>query len=69
MIDEYDLLVNNEPGRFTRPLSQGVSLIDLELTTAELGPLTLWEILEGYSALSDYELIFLRWEDVNFNPS
>lgn len=69
MIDEYGLLVNNEPGRSTRPLSQGISVIDLALTTAALGPLTLWEIPEEYPALSDHELIFLRWDDVDLNPS
>ncbi len=41
MIEEYGLLVNNEPGHSTRPLSQGISVIDLALTTAALGPLTL----------------------------
>ena len=69
MIEEYSLLINNEPGRSTRPLSQGISVIDLVLTTAALGPLTLWEIPEEYPALSDHELIFLRWEDVDLNLS
>ncbi len=41
MIDQYGLLVNNKPGRSTRPISQGISVIDLALSTLELGPLTL----------------------------
>ena len=63
IIDQYNLLVNNEPGRATRPSSQGISVIDLALSTMELGPLTLWEIPEEYPSLSDHELILLRWED------
>ncbi len=31
--------------------------------------MTLWEIPEKYPALSDHELIFLRWEDVDLNLS
>ncbi len=68
-IDQFALIINNEPGRSTRPASQGVSVIDLALSTTELGPLTLWEIPEDYPALSDYELILLRWEDIDVNLS
>ncbi len=57
IIDEYGLLVNNEPRRSTRPVSQ---VIDLALSTPALGPLTLWEIPEEYPTLSDHELILLR---------
>ncbi len=63
IIDQYDLLVNNEPGRATRLLSQRISIIDLAFSTVELGPLTLWEIPEEYPLLSDHELILLHWED------
>ena len=69
IIDEYGLLVNNEPGRSTRPVSQGISVIDLALSTTALGPLTLWEIPEEYPALSDHELILLRWEDIDHSLS
>ena len=57
LIEKFDLLINNKPGRSTRPSSHNVSIIDLALSTAELGPLTLWEIPEEYPALSDHELI------------
>ena len=69
LIDHFGLFVNNEPGRSTRPISQGISVIDLALSTAELGPLTLWEIPEEYPALSDHELILLRWEDIDMGLS
>ncbi len=69
MIDQYGLLINNKPGRSTRPTSQGILVIDLALSTSELGPLTLWEIPEEYPALSDHELILLRWEDINHDLS
>ena len=69
IIDQYGLLINNEPGRSTRPMSQGISVIDLALSTAVLRPLTLWEISEKYPALSDHELILLRWEDIDVSLS
>ena len=69
LIDQFGLLINNEPGRSTRPISQGISVIDLALSTSELGPLTLWEIPEDYPALSNHELILLRWEDVDVSLS
>lgn len=59
LIEKFDLLVNNEPGRTTRPASEGMSIIDLALSTTELEFLTLWEILEEYPSLSDHELILL----------
>ena len=57
----------NEPDS-TRPTSQGVSVIDLALSTVELSPLILWEIPEKYPALSDDELILLGWEDIDVKP-
>lgn len=69
LIDKFHLLINNEPGRSTRPISQGISVIDLALSTAELGPLTLWEIPEEHPAISDHELILLRWEDIDIGLS
>lgn len=65
LIENFDLLINNESGRPTRPASGGVSIIDLALSTVELGPLTLWEIPEDYPSLSDHELIVLRWDDMS----
>ena len=69
LIDHFGLLINNKPGRFTWPISQGISVTDLALSTAELGPLTLWEIPEKYPALSNLELILLRWEDIDMGLS
>ena len=59
-IEKVDLLINKEPGRSTRPSNHEISIIDLVLSTAELGRLTLWEIPDEYPALSDHELILLR---------
>ena len=60
LIEKFDLLIN-------RPSSHNVSIIDLALSTVELGPLTLWEIPEEYPALSDHELIVFCWEDIDPN--
>ena len=67
IIEQFGLLINNKPGRATRLLSRDVSIIDLALSSPQLGPLTLWEIPEEYPSLSDHELIVLRWKDVDYN--
>ena len=58
------MIVNNNTDFPTRPRSPGISIIDLALTIASLGPLTLWEILEEYPSILDHELIVLQWEDL-----
>ncbi len=65
LIEKFSLLINNESGRTTRPASDGVSVIDLALSIAELGLLTLCKIPKDYPSLSDHELILLRWKDIN----
>lgn len=69
LIEQFGLFINNKPGRATRPMSHGILIIDLALSTATLGPLTLWEIPEEYPALSDHELKSLRWEGMDTGPS
>lgn len=69
LIEKFHLLINNESGRATRPASRGVSIIDLTLSTIELGPLSLWEIPQDYPSLSDHELIVLRWKDIGYHLS
>ena len=69
IIELFGLLINNEPIRATRPSSRDVLIIDLALSSPKLGPLTLWEISDEYPSLSDYELIILRWEDVDYNSA
>ena len=46
LMDRYELIINNNTDYPTRPQSQGISIIDLALTTTSLGPLMLWEVLE-----------------------
>lgn len=65
LIDKYELIFNNNTDFPTRPQSPRISIIDLALTTAALGPLTLWEIPEEYPLVSDHELILLQWADLN----
>lgn len=62
-------MINNESERATRPLSRKISIIDLLLSSPQLGLLTLWEIPEEYPSLSNHELIVLRWEDIDFNSA
>jgi ribonuclease HI len=63
LVDKYQLIINNQLGTYTRKASKAV--LDLALTTIEMGPLTTWEIPEGYPSLSDHELIVLEWADLN----
>lgn len=58
------LLVNDDPDYATRPSSAGISIIDLALTSPELGPLRVWEIPEEYLSLSDHELILVEWDEM-----
>ena len=60
LIDKFELIVNNNTHYPKHFQSQGISIIDLILTTASLGPLILWEIPEEYPSISDHELILLQ---------
>ena len=64
LIEIYELLVNNNTDFPTRLTSRGVSIIDLALTSPNLGHLRIWEIPEEYSSFSDHELILLEWENI-----
>ena len=64
LIETYDLFVNNNTDFPTQPSSREFSIIDLALTSPDLGILRVWEISEEYPSLLDYELIFLEWEDL-----
>lgn len=64
LIERYELLLNNDTDFPTRPASRGVSIIDLALTSPDLGLLRVWEIPEEYPSLSDHEFILLEWEDI-----
>lgn len=55
LIETYKLLVNNNTDFPTRPGSQGMSIIDLALTSPGLGLLRVWEIPEEYPSISDHE--------------
>lgn len=66
-IEQLGLFVNNKSGRATRFLSTKVSVIDLARSSAQLKLLALWEIPEEYTSCSDYKLIVLWWEDVEYN--
>lgn len=63
-IKTYDLIVNNNTDFPIRPASRGISIIDVALTSPDLGLLRVWEIPEEYPSLSDHVLILLEWEDI-----
>ena len=65
LIESYELIVNNDTEFPTRPSSLGISIIDLALTSPDLGPLRVWEIPDKYPSLSDHELILIEREDID----
>jgi ribonuclease HI len=65
IIERYELCINNTPGESTRPKSTpGISIIDLTLTSPEMGPLPLWSIDSDHPTGSDHEVIVTEWEDL-----
>ena len=65
IIEDFDLILNNEPGAITRPGKKTKeSIIDLTFTTIELGPLDLWAIDEDNLTPSDHALILLESTDI-----
>ncbi len=65
LIESYELIFNNDTEFPMRPSSLGISIINLALTSPDLGSLRMWEIPEEYPSLSDHELILVEWEDMN----
>lgn len=68
IIENFDLILNNEPGVITRPNARkNKSIIDLTFTTTPIGLLDSWLIEEEYSTPSDHELIVFEWLDLTLN--
>lgn len=65
MIKRYELIVNNDTDFPTQLSSPGISIIDLALTSPDLGPLRIWKIPEEYLSLSDHEFILIKWEEID----
>jgi hypothetical protein len=67
VVEDYNLILNNQPGVITRPGrgSRG-SIIDLTFTTTEIGPLESWAIEEEFPTPSDHELILFEWLDPGY---
>jgi hypothetical protein len=65
MIKIFDLHINNIPRVPTRPKrTPGISIIDLAISTPELGPLDSWLVDDEYPTGSDHELILVEWKDL-----
>lgn len=69
LIETYELFVNNDLDYATRPSSGGISIVDLALTSPQLGPLRVWEIPEEYLSLFDHELILVEWDEMEEEKS
>lgn len=60
LIEQFWFLINKKPEDAMYSFIRKISVIDLVWSLPQLGLLILWEILEKYLLLSDYELIVLR---------
>ena len=67
LIEQFGLFINNKPGRSTCLSRREILVIDLFLSSIELGSLTLLEIPEKFPSLSDHELIVFHWEDIDYD--
>lgn len=66
LLRDYDLIINNDTSILTRPIrTLGRSVIDLTLTTPDLGLVSAWNIDLDYSTPSDYELITFDLENID----
>jgi len=65
IVENFNLILNNEPEAITRPNARNnKSIIDLTFTTTSMGLLNSWLIEEELSTPSDYELIVFEWLDL-----
>ena len=64
LIEKYRLIINYDMDYPTCLTSQKVAIIDLALTSPILYPFRVWEILEEYSLILDYELLLLKYENI-----
>ena len=64
LVESYKLILNNNTDFPIHPSGSKISIINLALTSFDLGPLRIWEILRKFPSVSDYELILLRWEEI-----
>lgn len=63
LIERHSLYINNPLGEATRyKKTEGVSIINLALSSPTLGPLQAWEVDKDKPTTSDHELIVLAWE-------
>jgi hypothetical protein len=63
LIETFTLHINNDMDEATRPKkSPGASIIDLTLTTVDIGALPTWGIERDMATGSDHELIVWGWE-------
>jgi hypothetical protein len=65
LIERESLYINNTLGVPTRPkTTPGISIIDLSLTTVEMGPLEAWTVDEDHATGSDHELLVMEWAPI-----
>ena len=62
LIDTYSLILNNTEDP-TRKEGNSKSVIDLTLSTIEMGALESWQVDLEHSTPSDHEVISFSWED------
>jgi hypothetical protein len=68
IIEDYNLILNNEPKAITKLGKIKSSIINLTFTTLDIGPLKSWAVERDNPTPSDHEFIVLKWADLNKTP-
>ena len=61
LIERHDLIINNNDHQPTRWGKNCKSIIDLTLSTRQVGALTAWEVDSDLATTSDHEVIIFAW--------
>ena len=61
LIERHDLIINNNDHQSTRWGKNCKSIIDLTLSTRQVGALTAWDIDSNLATTSDHEVIVFAW--------
>jgi hypothetical protein len=68
LIERHELIVNNNEYQPTRFGKNCKSIIDLTISSRQVGALVTWEIDSDRAATSDHEVIIFAWTPIGANP-
>ena len=69
LIERHDLIINNNDHRPTRWGKDCKSIIDLTLSTRQVGALTAWDVDPDLATTSDHEVITFAWAQLRLTAA